>query len=562
MPPAQRTTLGELLADCFDARGRSLRGEAQLLGAPPAGQSGAPISALDYDSRAVRAGALFCCIPGFHSDGHDHARAALAAGAAALLVERPLGLGVPEVRVDSVRAALGPLADAFYGHPSQHLSLVGVTGTNGKTTTTYLVRALLEQAGIGCGLLGTVKQIIGNREQPAARTTPEAPDINGALAAMLAAGSGACAIEVSSHALALRRTDALAFACAIFTNLTQDHLDFHPSIEDYFAAKRRLFESAPRSAVINVGDPFGARLAAEVPGAITFALLPDRPPGGAPASTPRADFRARVLAGGPQGTRFLLERPGGNLTVQLSLPGRFNVENALGALAALHALGIELERVLPALARPLAVPGRMQAIDAGQPYTVLVDYAHTPDSLARVLAAARELLERAAQEEAQPPTRGRLLCVFGAGGDRDRAKRPLMGEAAARGADVVIVSSDNPRSEQPEAIIAEILAGVKRVRDRQRSDLPGLEVIVDRRGAIERAIALARPGDIVLIAGKGHERGQELAGGRVIPFDDALIARQAIERSAPGRPEGSPEPASGGEAKPLAGAATTAERRA
>jgi len=543
---------------CFGADGRSLRGCARLLEGPAAESSATPISALDYDSRAVRPGALFCCIPGYRSDGHNHAPAALDAGASALLVERPLELGVPEVRVDSVRAALGPLSDAFFGHPSQALSLVGVTGTNGKTTTTFLVRALLEQAGVGCGLMGTVKRIVGAREEPAARTTPEAPDINRALAQMVAGGSGACAMEVSSHALALYRTDGLAFACAIFTNLTQDHLDFHRSIEEYFAAKRRLFESSPRSSVINVGDRFGARLAAEAPAAVTFALVDDAPPELGTAAA-QADFRARIISSGPQGSRFQLDHPGGSDTVTLSLPGRFNVENALGALAALHALGFELQPLLPALERPLVVPGRMEAIDVGQPFTVLIDYAHTPDSLARVLAAARELLESAPARTAGTATKGRLLCVFGAGGDRDRAKRPLMGEAAARGADLLIVSSDNPRSERPEAIIAEIMEGVERAR--RKSGAPDTEVIVDRGAAIEQAIALAEPGDIVLIAGKGHERGQELEGGRIIPFDDALVAREAIERAAASGAWRDPERGAGGADLSLAGARPGKVRR-
>jgi UDP-N-acetylmuramoyl-L-alanyl-D-glutamate--2,6-diaminopimelate ligase len=559
MQPAQPATLGELLDACFDADGRSLRGHSRLLEAPPAERLATPISALAYDSRATAPNALFCCIPGFQSDGHDHAAQAIASGASALALQRPLGLGVPEVLVDSVRAAIGPLADAFFAHPSGRMSVIGVTGTNGKTTTTFLVRALLRQAGVSCGLLGTVKQIVGEREQPASRTTPEAPDINGALARMLQAGDRACAMEVSSHALALRRTDGVDFAVALFTNLTQDHLDFHPTIEDYFAAKRRLFESDPRSAVINLGDPYGARLAAEIEGAITFALLADRPHdpisqtpiaagrlSGERAPVPSATLRARIVAADASGSRFLLEHPGGEATVALSLPGRFNVENALGALAAMHALGFELAPLLPALARPIAVPGRMEALDAGQPFSVLIDYAHTPDSLARVLAAARELLEQPSAAGSAGKRRGRVLCVFGAGGDRDRAKRPLMGEAAARGADLLILTSDNPRSEDPEAIIDQIRTGVDRARWAGREEAK-LEVIVDRRAAIEHAIALAQEGDILLIAGKGHERGQELAGGRVVAFDDAQVAREAIAQLSPGRFPGAEAAAKRGE---------------
>jgi UDP-N-acetylmuramoyl-L-alanyl-D-glutamate--2,6-diaminopimelate ligase len=489
--------------------------------------TGAPveIAGLAYDSRAVGPGTLFFCVPGLRSDGHDFAPAAVRAGAVALVVERHLGLDVPEVRVASTRTAMGPLAARFYEDPTATLEVVGVTGTNGKTTTAFLVRALLQAAGRPCGLLGTVASIVAQRELPpgrsslgstpasssdaispsaSQRTTPEAIDLQGALRAMLDGGDRACAMEVSSHALQLGRTDGVRFAAAIFTNLTQDHLDFHDTMEDYFQAKRRLFVPvAPGVSVINNDDPHGRRLAAELPDAVTFAIDRD------------ADYRARDVRVGSDGCRLRLLTPAGERRLALPLRGRFNVANALAALAAVHALGGELDTLLAALERGVHVPGRFEPVEEGQDFLVLVDYAHTPDSLEHVLTAARELID----------ARARVLCVFGAGGDRDRGKRPLMGEIAARLADVVIVTSDNPRSEDPEAIIAEILAGAARARALGTSPVAAL---ADRRAAIGRAVAAARCGDVVVIAGKGHERGQEFAEGRKVPFDDIAVAREAL----------------------------------
>jgi len=453
------------------------------------------ITGLAYDNRSVASGTLFFCVPGFSRDGHDFAADALARGAAALVVERPLALdGAPEIVVPSVRAAMAPAAARFHGDPTARLRVVGVTGTNGKTTTAFLVRELLEASGLRCGLLGTVKSVIGGVEHEVVRTTPEAIELQREFAAMLAAGDQACAMEVSSHALALRRADAIHFAAVVFTNLTQDHLDFHPTMEDYFLAKRRLFELDPAVAIVNVDDSYGARLAADFPAALTFAL--DR----------EADYRATDVRTGFGGSRFTARTPDGELELATPLPGRFNVANALGALAAARALGVAPATAAAALARAGQVPGRFEPVDEGQDFAVLVDYAHTPDSLENVLRAAREL------------TAGRLVCVFGCGGDRDRGKRPLMGEIAARLADRVIVTSDNPRSEDPQAIVAEIVAGAG----------PDVEVVVDRREAIGRAIAGARGGDVVVIAGKGHEQGQELAGGRTVPFDDLTVAREAL----------------------------------
>ncbi len=384
--------------------------------------------------------------------------------------------------------------------------MIGVTGTNGKTTSAYLVRALMEASGHQCGLLGTVKSVIGGEERPVERTTPEAIDLQADLRAMLDGGDEACAIEVSSHALELGRTDAIGFAAALFTNLTQDHLDFHPTMEEYFLAKRRLFVPpsgpAPAVSVLNIGDPYGRRLGEELGEAITFAVERE------------ADYSATGLSYTLSGCRFALRSPEGERRVDLPMPGRFNVANALGALAVAHRLGCELDGLIATLEQGVRVPGRFEPLDAGQDFAVLVDYAHTPDSLQNVLGAAREVIE------ARVGNRGRLICVFGAGGDRDRGKRPLMGEIAARLADVAIVTSDNPRSEDPEEIIAEIIAGV--------TEGHGLEAVTDRREAIARAVERAGPGDVVVIAGKGHEQGQEFDGGHKIPFDDMTVAREAL----------------------------------
>jgi UDP-N-acetylmuramoyl-L-alanyl-D-glutamate--2,6-diaminopimelate ligase len=479
------------------------------------------ITGLAYDSRAVHGGELFFCVRGFQSDGHDHAPQAVANGAAALIVERPLGLGVPEVRVPSARAAMAPVAARFFGDPTSELRVVGVTGTNGKTTTAYLLRALLQAGGQQCALLGTVKSVVGGRDREVTRTTPEAVDLQRDFREMLDGGDRACAMEVSSHALELGRADSIHFAAAVFTNLTQDHLDFHDTMEDYFQAKRRLFaEHAPAVSVVNVADPYGERLAAEIEGVTTFAV-------DAPADYSAADLRCDFA-----GCRFALHTPGGEHSVSLPMPGRFNVANALGALAAAHALGGDLQTLLDALQRGVHVPGRFEPVEEGQDFAVLVDYAHTPDSLENVLAAARELIDGGERGE------GRVLCVFGAGGDRDRGKRPLMGEIATRLADTVVVTSDNPRSEDPEQIIAEIMAGVARAQGAVgagtasngggRAGIADVRSLADRGVAIDEVIANAQAGDVLVIAGKGHEQGQEFAHGRKEPFDDLAVARKAL----------------------------------
>jgi UDP-N-acetylmuramoyl-L-alanyl-D-glutamate--2,6-diaminopimelate ligase len=488
------------------------------------------IAGLAYDSRDVRPGALFFCVSGFRSDGHDFAEAALAAGAVALVVERELGLGVPELLVDSSRAAMGPLAARFYSEPSRELRVIGVTGTNGKTTTAHLVRALAQAGGERCGLLGTVESVVAGEHRSAARTTPEALDLQADFRAMLDGGERWCAMEVSSHALALGRTDGVHFAAAVFTNLTQDHLDFHDTMEDYFQAKRLLFAPAavgaeptkaeptngrstekpdtrssgagPAVRVVNLDDPYGRRLAGELGEVVTFAIDAD------------ADYRAYDLQIDLAGSYLRLRTPAGERTLRLPLPGRFNVSNALAALASMHALGVNLDTLIAALERGVRVPGRLEAVEVGQDFAVLVDYAHTPDSLHNVLSTAREV------------ARGRVICVFGAGGDRDRGKRPLMGEIGARLADVLVVTSDNPRSEDPQAIVAEIMAGASEA-SRPLGALP-VAAEIDRRAAIERAVGLAQPGDVLVIAGKGHEQGQEFAGGVKLPFDDVAVAREAL----------------------------------
>ncbi len=483
-----------------------------------AGGGDTQISGLAYDSRAVSGGELFFCVRGFQSDGHDHAPQAVANGAAALIVERPLGLGVPEIEVPSARAAMAPIAARLFGDPTAQLQVVGVTGTNGKTTTAYLLRALLEAAGRQCALLGTVKSVVAGVDRAVTRTTPEAVDLQRDFREMLDGGDRACAMEVSSHALELGRADSIHFAAAIFTNLTQDHLDFHDTMEDYFQAKRRLFiEHAPAVSVINVGDSYGERLAAELPGARTFAVQAT------------ADYSAIDLSCDFAGCRFTLRTAAGEHAVSLPMPGRFNVANALAALAAAHALGVDMQTLLAALQRGVRVPGRFEPVEEGQDFAVLVDYAHTPDSLKNVLAAARELIESGERPG------GRVLCVFGAGGDRDRGKRPLMGEIATLLADVVLVTSDNPRSEDPEQIIAEIMAGVARVQGagREGAGADGgspVRSLVDRAVAIDEAIARARPGDVLVIAGKGHEQGQEFTAGRKEPFDDVTVARESLRR--------------------------------
>ena len=445
------------------------------------GDTSTEIEDLAFDSRAVRPGTLFFCVPGERADGHRFAQRAVEAGAAALVVERPLSLRVPQVVVGDVREAMALAAAAFFGRPTYELEIAAVTGTNGKTTTAFLLYSILETAGRRPGLLGTIESRVGGERRPALRTTPEAIDLQRTFREMLEAGDRSCALEATSHGSHYRRLAGTRFACLVFTNLTQDHLDLHGTMEEYFEAKRRLFVEGSRPpAAVNLGDPWGRRLADELPDALTYGFAPG------------ADLTPEALAG-----------------IDLKLKGRFNVENALAAMAGARLLGITDEQIATGLARLDGVPGRFESVDEGQPFTVLVDYAHTPDSLENVLQSARGL------------TSERVLCVFGCGGDRDRGKRPLMGRIAAELADLAIVTSDNPRSEDPRAIIEEILAGAE----------AELEVEPDRREAIARAIEAAAPGDVVVIAGKGHEQGQQFRD-RTVPFDDREVAREALRRLA------------------------------
>jgi UDP-N-acetylmuramoyl-L-alanyl-D-glutamate--2,6-diaminopimelate ligase len=452
------------------------------------------IADLAYDARAATPGSLFFCVRGARADGHDFAAEAVGNGAVALVVERPLELSVPQLVVRDARRAMGIAADEFFERPTEELQVAGVTGTNGKTTTAFLLYSILAAAGRRPGLLGTIESRVGGERRSALRTTPEAIDLQRTFREMLDAGDRSAAMEATSHGSELGRLDRVRFAALVFTNLTQDHLDFHGTIERYFDAKRRLFTEARPPAAVNVGDPHGRRLAQEL-----------RPAGGELLTyglSQEAEVKAEELDLNPRGARFRAV----GIELETRLRGRFNVENVLGAVAAAHLLGIAGDAIARGVRELRGVPGRFEAVDEGQPFTVVVDYAHTPDSLENVLRTARDL------------ARGRVICVFGCGGDRDRGKRPLMGRIATQLADVAIVTSDNPRSEEPEAIIAEILVGAE-----------GAEVEPDRRAAIARAVEAAAEGDVVVIAGKGHEQGQQFAD-RTIPFDDREVAREALRR--------------------------------
>jgi len=459
-----------------------------------AGPRPVEIGDLAYDTRAVRPGSLFFCVRGSAVDGHTLAPAAVEAGAAALVVEEPLEVDVPQLVVPDTRGAMAVAADAFFGEPTRELEVVGVTGTNGKTTTAFLLHAALDAAGRRPGLVGTVQWVVGGESRPAPFTTPEAIDLHRLFREMLSAGDRSAAVEASSHGSALRRLDRVRFAALVFTNLSQDHLDLHGTMEEYFQAKRRLFTgpSAPPAAV-NVGDEWGRRLAADLADQhraplVTFGLE-------------EGEVRPEELVLRSEGSHF---RAAG-IEIETRLRGRFNVENVLGVVAAGLLLDLDEDEIAAGVVRVEDVPGRFEAIDEGQPFSVVVDYAHTPDSLDTVLAAARELAQ------------GRVVVVFGAGGDRDHGKRPLMGRVALERADLVVVTSDNPRSEEPLAIIQDVLQGTG----------TDVEIDPDRRSAIHRAIALAEPGDVVVVAGKGHEQGQEIAGA-VYPFDDRAVVREAL----------------------------------
>ncbi|HET7875422.1 MAG TPA: UDP-N-acetylmuramoyl-L-alanyl-D-glutamate--2,6-diaminopimelate ligase, partial [Methylomirabilota bacterium] len=470
----------------------------------------ATVTGVAYDSRRVKQGELFVAVPGLRQDGRRFVDDALARGAAALVVEPPdplPGSATARIVVPSSREALARLADAYYGHPSGSLTVVGITGTNGKTTTSYLVDALLRARGGLTGLVGTIQYRVGDETWPAGQTTPEALELQSLVRRMADRGVAAVAMEVSSHALELHRVDGVDFDIAVFTNLTQDHLDFHGTLDRYRAAKTRLFTllaagaKPGRAAVVNSDDPSGAAmLAAAGPGVrrLTFGMS-------------QADIWPRRYTSGMDGIRLEAETPAGPVEIASPLVGEHNVMNLLGAVGVGLAVGLAPERIGRALGAVGVVPGRFERVETGQPFLVIVDYAHTPDALERVLGTARKLV----------PPGGRLAVVFGCGGDRDRGKRPLMGGIAARLADRVWVTSDNPRSEKPDAIIVEIVAGIP------AAALDRCVTMADRKAAIRDALVWARAGDVVVIAGKGHETYQ-IVGSEVLPFDDRAQARAAL----------------------------------
>jgi UDP-N-acetylmuramoyl-L-alanyl-D-glutamate--2,6-diaminopimelate ligase len=482
---------------------------ADLLARLPQAENSAdprlPVSHVTHDSRLVQPGSMFVAIRGLAADGNQFVDVAFRKGASVVVSEAAAPPGVAWVRVPDARASLALFSAAVLGDPSRALTLVGVTGTNGKTTTTHLIDAALRAHGKKVGLLGTVQYRIGDRVAEAVRTTPEASDLQALFREMADAGCSHAVLEVSSHSLELKRVHGCEFQVAVFTNLTRDHLDFHGDMNRYFAAKRILFDALLREdgwAILNADDDRTPGLTATTRGRVwTYGL--DRP----------ADLRARDVVLSLEGTRFQVDSPAGSFEIQTPLLGRFNVQNLLAAFGAALALGVPPETAILGLASLAGVPGRLERVAVGQDFTVVVDYAHTDDALKNLLETVRELRPR------------RIITVFGCGGDRDRTKRPLMGAVAARLSDVVVVTSDNPRSEPPEAILEEIQRGMNGTRRAQR------HVIVDRREAIGRALGMAGPGDAVVIAGKGHETYQVLRD-RTVPFDDRQVAREAL--SGPG----------------------------
>jgi UDP-N-acetylmuramoyl-L-alanyl-D-glutamate--2,6-diaminopimelate ligase len=482
---------------------------------PPAGAMGSQaVTAIAYDSRRVSPGSLFVALRGLRADGTAFAAQAAARGAVAIVAESgPVsGVALPWIRTSDARLALALLADRFYDHPSRRMPVIGVTGTNGKTTTAYLLAAVLDAAGRTAGIMGTVAYRIGREEREAARTTPEAPDVQQLLAEMIERGCLAAVMEVSSHALALKRVDGMQFAAAIFTNLTRDHLDFHEDMEAYFAAKRRLFEMLPPEArgIVNADDPRAPALIDACRHAWTYGL-----------SSP-ADVTVTDVSGDLDGLTLDVRTPRGSVALRSRLVGRPNIYNILAATATAAALDVPLDAIAAGVHALAGVPGRFEVVSsAADDVTVVVDYAHTDDALRNLLETARPLARR------------RLISVFGCGGDRDRTKRPLMGMVAARLSDVVIITSDNPRSEDPDRIIDEIKRGVP-ASPQAGLRAASIVAIADRAGAIAHAVADARAGDLVLIAGKGHEKYQQI-GDRVLPFDDTAVAREALARRSAGR---------------------------
>ncbi|QBI53887.1 UDP-N-acetylmuramoyl-L-alanyl-D-glutamate--2,6-diaminopimelate ligase [Streptomonospora litoralis] len=490
-------------------------------GGGPSGEAGTdpaatPIGGITHDSRAVRPGDLYAALPGSRAHGADFAGQAAASGAAAVLTDptgydRAAATRLPVVTVADPRAVLGRVAAWVYGRPGDDLLLIGTTGTSGKTTVTYLAEAGLRAAGMTTGLIGTVEMRVGGRRVASSLTTPEATDLHGLFARMREEGIASAAMEVSSHALALGRVGGAHYDVAVFTNLSQDHLDFHSDLREYFDTKALLFTPEYcRIAVVNSDDRFGRVLIDQV-----------RARGDVPVTTfsadgdPEADWRAADVRTGPAGSTFRIVGPGGmEAAASVGLPGAFNVANAMAAVVGLVEAGVPLHNAIEGVAAAPGVPGRMERVDGGQDFTAVVDYSHKPGAIEAVLSALRGI------------AKGRLTMVVGCGGDRDRAKRPLMGEAAARLADAVIITDDNPRTEDPVAIATAVLDGVSKVPRDQRARIT---VEPDRAEAIGLAVRRAGPGDVVVVAGKGHETGQYVAG-EVLPFDDRDVLLAALRR--------------------------------
>ncbi|QMU68565.1 UDP-N-acetylmuramoyl-L-alanyl-D-glutamate--2,6-diaminopimelate ligase [Streptacidiphilus sp. P02-A3a] len=490
---------------------------AALLGLPavPERSSSPAVTGITHDSRAVRPGDLYAALPGAHAHGADFAAQAAGLGAVALLTDaegarRAAGCGLPLLVVDRPRTRMGALAAVLYGSPAESLLTIGVTGTNGKTTTAYLVEGGLRAAGRVTGLVGTVEMRVGEERIKSERTTPEATDLHAVLAVMRERGADALVMEVSSHALVFGRVDGVVYDVAMFNNLTPEHLDFHPDMEEYYRAKAALFEpTRARRGVVNLDDPYGRRLAAEAPiPVVTYSAQGD----------PAADWRAEDVQLGPAGSVFRAVGPdGARAEASVALPGPFNVANALGAITALVQAGLPLEDAAAGVAAVVGVPGRMERVDVGQAFVAVVDYAHKPDALEAALRSLREV------------TKGQVHVVVGCGGDRDPFKRGPMGAIAARYADTAVLTSDNPRSEDPLAILAAMFGGVVEVPETERGSVV---VEPDRARAVATAVALAHPGDCVLVAGKGHELGQYVRD-EIRPFDDRAVLREAIIRSGP-----------------------------
>ena len=485
---------------------RALVDRGHAAGAGAAAPADVAVTGIAYDSRDVAPGHVFVALKGLQTDGSNFVLQAVERGAVAVVSERPQpNLTVPTLQVDDARSALATLAAEFYGHPSEKMRVIGITGTNGKTTTAYLAASIFQAAGVKCGVLGTVAYRIGDEIRDAVHTTPEAPGVQKMLREMLDRGCGACAMEVSSHALSLRRVDAMTFSAGVFTNLTRDHLDFHGNMEAYFQAKRRLFEQLPPDApsLVNLDDPRGAAVVEASSRPVTYAI------------NQAADITPGPLSYSFDGLTFDIRTPRGTLQARSKLVGRPNVYNILAAASAAVALDLPFDAIEKGIQTLNAVPGRFEVVSTPQDdVMVVVDYAHTDDALRNLLETAR------------PLARGRLITVFGCGGDRDRTKRPLMGAVAGRLSDVIVITSDNPRREDPGRIIDEVQRGI--TADTRR---PGSQLfaIPDRRVAIMKAIESARPGDLVLLAGKGHEKYQVI-GDASLPFDDVAVAREVLAR--------------------------------